>query len=164
MRKLRDGDDVVARTVTCSLRIRHLEKEHAVDSKLRIVLRDANLARRVQRHFLEAVLISDAVDEGNDDIEPRREHAVEFTETLNHPCVLLRHHLDALRDEHNGEQNEENRENQKVGYGHIRSCYKNVQCEAGSISNRVPSTRTIRQTPTESSDCCAVYAVHRAPR
>ena len=32
LRKLRDGDDVVARTVACSLRIRHLEKEYAVDS------------------------------------------------------------------------------------------------------------------------------------
>ena len=122
LRKLRNGNDVVARAVASPLRIGHLKKKHAVDGKLRVVLGDADLARGVERHFLEAVLVGDAIHKGNDEVKARREDPVKLPQTLDHPGALLRHHLDALRGKHDRDENEENGNDQKARHCFFPVC------------------------------------------
>ncbi len=108
LRQLGDGGDVVAGAIGRQAWIGHLEIQHAVHLQLSVVLGDANLARHIQRHFLQQVAIGDAVDERHHDIQARRQRGMEFTQTLDHPGVLLRHDLDSLDHEHDDdEQNEQ---------------------------------------------------------
>ena len=51
----------------------------------------------VQRDFLQAVLVGDPVDEGDQEVQARRQRAVVLAQALDHPGVLLRHDLDRLR-------------------------------------------------------------------
>ena len=41
---------------------------------------------------------------------------MEFAETLNHPCGLLRHDLNALTSEENGKQDENKREDEEAAH------------------------------------------------
>ena len=53
----------------------------------------------------------DAVDEGNDEVEARREHGVELAEALDHPRGLLGHDLDGLeRKEHRHDDEHERKD------------------------------------------------------
>jgi hypothetical protein len=107
LRKLRDRDDVVRRAVARLLGVRHLEIQDAVHLKLRVVARDANLAGDIERHFLQAVLVRDVVDEGDQEVQARRERGVKAPEPLDDPRVLLRHDLDRPRDEDDGHDKED---------------------------------------------------------
>ena len=66
-------DDVVGRTIAGAHRIGDLKVQDAINLQLRVVARDADLARHIQRYFFEAVLVGNAVDEGNQEIQARRE-------------------------------------------------------------------------------------------
>ena len=51
------------------------------------VLGDVDLLRDVERHFLQRVLVGDALDEGHDELEARRERAVVLAELLDDVLV-----------------------------------------------------------------------------
>jgi hypothetical protein len=105
--QLRDGGDVVGRTIRGAHRIGDLEIQDAIHLQLRIVLGDADLRRHIQRNFLEHVLVGYAVDEGHHDVQARRQRGVVFTQAFHHPGVLLRDHLDRLHDEDDGEEEDD---------------------------------------------------------
>ncbi|MPN49533.1 hypothetical protein SDC9_197154 [bioreactor metagenome] len=74
---------------------------------MRVVARDADLAGHVERDFLQAVLVGNLVDEGDDEFEAGCEGARVLAQALLHPGVLLGDDLDRLRDE-DGCDDEEN--------------------------------------------------------
>ena len=75
--------------------------------------------RHVERDFLQAVLVGDAVDEGHHDVQARRQRGVVFAEPLDHPGVLLRHELDGLEDEHDGDDEDHQRDgSEREFHGH----------------------------------------------
>ena len=96
-----------------------MEEEDAVDRELGIVARDADLARRVERNLLEGVAVGDAVDEGNDEVEARREHGVELAEALDHPRGLLGHDLDGLERKEHRHDDEHERKDEKAADVHF---------------------------------------------
>ena len=71
--QLRDGHDVVGRAVAGAHRVRHLKVQDAVHLQLGVVTRDADLAGHIQRDFLQAVLVGDTVDEGDQEVQSRCE-------------------------------------------------------------------------------------------
>ena len=71
-------------------------------------LRDADLARHVERDLAQVVPVRDAVDERDHEVEARLEHRVEAPEPLDDPRVLLRHDADRLDDD--DERDDEQRE------------------------------------------------------
>jgi hypothetical protein len=99
LRQLRHSHDVVRRAVARAHRVGHLEVQDAVDLQLGVVARDADLARHVERDFLQAVLVGHPVDERDQEVGPGRHGAVVLAQALAHPGVLLRHELDRLADE-----------------------------------------------------------------
>ncbi len=102
LRELGDRHDVVAGAVGGQLGIGHLEVQDAVHLQLGVVLGDTDLAGHIERHFLEHVLVGDAVDERDDDIQAGRQRGMETPETFHHPGILLRHDLECLDDEDDG--------------------------------------------------------------
>jgi hypothetical protein len=100
LRELRDGEHVVGRPIAREPRIDHLVVDDPVHGELRVVARDADLLRDVERHFLQRMLVRDAVEERHDQVQARLEHAVELAQALDHPRVLLRDDAHALEDEH----------------------------------------------------------------
>src|SRR6185312_14819368 len=68
--ELRDREHVVRRAVRSKPRIGDLVVQDAVDLQLRVVLRDADLRRYVERRLAQIVAIRDAVEERNDEVEP----------------------------------------------------------------------------------------------
>ena len=73
------------------------------DLQLRVVARDADLAGHVERNFLEAVLVGHFVDEGHQQVQPWRQCACVFAQTLLDPGILLWDDLDGARDEDHGD-------------------------------------------------------------
>ena len=96
LRELRDRHHEVARAVGREPRVGHLEVEDAVDLQLRVVLGDADLARHVERNLAQIVLVRDAIDERDHEIEAGLQHGVEAPEPLDDERVLLRHDADRL--------------------------------------------------------------------
>jgi len=72
-----------------------------------VVARDADLARHVERDFLQQMLVGHTVDKRNDQIEAGREHGVKLPEAFDYPGILLRHHAHALGDD-DGDDDEKN--------------------------------------------------------
>jgi hypothetical protein len=99
LRELRDRDHEIARSVRGELGIGDLEVQDAVDLELRVVLGDADLAGDVEGYFAQVVLVGDAVDERQHEIESRRQDGVEPSQPLDHQRVLLRHDADRLDDD-----------------------------------------------------------------
>jgi hypothetical protein len=68
-------------------------------------------------HLLHHVhLAADAVEIGDDDVEPRRQRAGIFSEPLDGPVIALRHGLDAGKQRENNQENKRNRENIETGH------------------------------------------------
>src|ERR1019366_1356851 len=99
LRQLGDREDVVRRAVARAHRVGDLEVDDSVDLQLRVVARDADLTRHVERHFLQRMLVGDALDEGHDEAEARRQRPIVLAQPLDDPGVLLRHDLESLEDE-----------------------------------------------------------------
>ena len=85
-----------------------MKVQNPVNLKLRIVFSDANLARHIQRNFFQAVLVSHAVNEGHQKVQPGGEGLLEFTEPFNDPRILLGHHFDGSGDEYQGDDQDDN--------------------------------------------------------
>jgi hypothetical protein len=64
----------------------------------------------LSRDLLQAVLVGDAVDEGHDDVQAGRQRGVVLAEPLDHPGVLLGHDVDGLEDEHQGDDEDDERD------------------------------------------------------
>ena len=73
------------------MRIEHLHVQHRVDTHLDVVARDADLLGDVERLFLEAVPVGNALDERNQDVKPGLQRAAVLAEILDHVRALLRH-------------------------------------------------------------------------
>jgi len=56
----------------------------------------------VPRDFLERMAVSDAIEDGDDDVQPRRQGGMVAPQALDHPRALLRHHLERPDDEYHG--------------------------------------------------------------
>ena len=69
----------------------------------RVVARDADLAGDVQRDLLERMAVGHPVDEGDDDVQARRQRGVVAPQALDDPRVLLGDDLDRLDDEDHGD-------------------------------------------------------------
>ena len=117
LRELRDRHLEVARAIGRELGVRHLEVEDAVDLQLRVVLRDADLAGNVEWNLAQVVLVGDAIDERDDEIESGLQHRVETPEPFDHQRVLLRHDADRTRDDDHSDDEEGDRE-QRRAYPH----------------------------------------------
>ena len=102
LRELRDRDPEIARPVRGEPGIGDLEIQNAVDLQLRIVLGDANLAGDIERDFAQVVLIRDAIDERQHEVEPRSQHRMEPPEALDDQRMLLRNDADRLDDDDDG--------------------------------------------------------------
>ena len=89
MRELGDGHDVVARSVGGELGVGYLEVDDAVDGELGVVAGDADLAGHVQRDFFLGVLVGDAVEKGNEEVEAGFEDGAEFAEAFDDVGFLL---------------------------------------------------------------------------
>ncbi len=107
LRQLGDGDDVVRRAIAGTHGVGHLEIQHAVHGELGVVFGDTDLAGHVERNFFQRVFVGHAVDEGNDDVQPRLQGGVVAAETLQNPGVLLWHDLDAAADEQHGDDGQD---------------------------------------------------------
>src|SRR5207237_2113429 len=79
--------------------------EDAVHLQLRIVFGDADLAWNIKRYFAQIVLVSDAVDKRNYEIQSGREHGMESSPTLDNQRMLLRNDTYRLGD--NDDDNQE---------------------------------------------------------
>src|SRR5688572_17671854 len=66
------------------------------------------------------MLVGGAVDEGQHDVETRTKRRVIFAEALDHPGVLLRHHVDGLEDEHHRDDEEDEAETAETDF-HLAS-------------------------------------------
>src|SRR5262249_46378280 len=113
-RRLRELDDreLVARDAVRRLAgVQDLQIENAVDPDLHVVLGDADLLRDIDRVFLEAVLVGDALDEGQEDVNPRLQRAAVFAEIFDDVRALLRHDGGGLRDD----DDDQNRDDQDDG-------------------------------------------------
>ena len=99
LRQLGDREHVVRRAIRCEPWIGHLKINDAVDLQLRVVPRDADLRRHVERNFAEIVAIRDPVDKRHDEVEPRLQHCVKFSPALDHPRALLWHDANRLDDD-----------------------------------------------------------------
>lgn len=105
------GDDVTRGAVARAHRIGDLEVYDAVDLQLGVVFGDADLARYIQRDFLEGVLVGYGINKRDEEVESRGEGCVVLAEAFHHPCVLLRHDADAAHDKYHGNEEDED------GYG-----------------------------------------------
>ena len=84
MRTKRQGDSEV-----------YLDVENAVDLDRNVVLGDGGLVGDGDGLLLERVHVRDAVDEGDEAVDPGAERPEVLAEALNHECLLLRHDADA---------------------------------------------------------------------
>ncbi len=114
LRELSDRHLEIARTVRCEPGIGDLEIQDAVHLQLRVVLGDADLARDVERDLAQIVAVGDAIDERDDEVEPRLEHREETPQPLDDEGVLLRHDADRARDDDDGDDEECDREKRRT--------------------------------------------------
>ncbi len=154
LRQLRDGEDVVARAVAGAHRVGDLEVDDAVDLQLGVVLGDAHLAGHVQRHLLQRMLVGHALDEGDHELQPRRQRAVVLAQPLDHPGVLLRHDLEGLEDEDGGDD----RHDDGDFHGAFRR-FGAAQRPTGETTSRLPCTATMTCSPGAGAAVAAVLNV-----
>ena len=79
-----------------------MEIQNAVNLQLRVVARNTNLTRHIQRNFFEAVLLNDLVNKGHHKVKAGCKAGVVFAQALDHPGVLLGDHFHGFDDEQNG--------------------------------------------------------------
>ena len=96
--------------------VEHLEERDAVHRHGGVVLGDHLLLGNVDHLLHHVHLAADAVEIGNDDVQPRRQRAGVFAEPLDGPVIALRHGLDAREQRDNDEQNKGNREDVEAGH------------------------------------------------
>ena len=63
--------------------------DDAVNSQLRIIARDADLAGYIQGNFFQRMTVGDAVDKGNQNIQTGRQGAMETPEPFDNVDFLL---------------------------------------------------------------------------
>ena len=141
LRELRNCHLEVARAVGGELGVGDLEVEDAVDLQLRIVLGDADLRRHVERNFAQVVLVRDAIDERDHEIEAGLQHGVEAPESLDDERMLLRHHANRLRN--HDERDDEQRDGEQRRADHGKGLHYRF-----SHGLRSDSTRTLARVAT----------------
>src|SRR5678815_1083198 len=112
LRQLRDCEPVVTDPVRSALRIQDLEIEHAVDTHLDVIARDADLLWDIHRVFLQGMAVADGVHERDENVESRVKDAVVTAQTLHDVSALLRHDHSRTGeyDEKHERQNDRNNE------------------------------------------------------
>ena len=93
MRQLGDGENIVAGTLRRALGIGYFEIQNAVHRELRVVARDADLARHIQRDFFERMAIGNAVKKGHENAQPWGKRGVVFAQPFHDVRLLLWHNL-----------------------------------------------------------------------
>ena len=76
-----------------------MEVDDAVDGELGVVAGDADLAGHVQRDFFLGVLVGDAVEKGNEEVEAGFEDGAEFAEAFDDVGFLLGDDADGFESE-----------------------------------------------------------------
>ena len=85
LRQLHRGDQRAARPIGGLHRIGDLQIEEAIDGEGGIVERDADLRRHLRRHLAQVEAVGNAIHEGHEDVQPRRQGAVEAAEAFDDP-------------------------------------------------------------------------------
>lgn len=75
--------------------------DDTVNSQLRIVARDADLAGDIQGNFFQRMTVGDAVDKGNEDIEAGSQGAMETSEPFDNVDFLLGNNDKGFKSENN---------------------------------------------------------------
>ena len=99
--------------------IKHLIEGDAVHRHGGVVLGDHLLLGNADHLLHHVHLAADAVEIGNDDVQPRRQRAGVFAESLDGPVVALRHRLDAGKQRKDHQQHKRNGENVETGHERI---------------------------------------------
>ncbi len=97
-------------------RIEHLEERDAVHRHGGVVLGDHLLLGNADHLLHHVHLAADAIEIGNDDVEPRRQRAGVFAEPLDGPVEALRHRLDAGEQRKNNQQHKRDGEDVKTSH------------------------------------------------
>jgi len=84
LRQIDGGPPVVLDAVAGTLRIDHPEIDETVHGDLHVVAGDAGLARHVDHLLAHLMAVGDAIEEWDQDVEPRLQDLAELTETLDH--------------------------------------------------------------------------------
>ena len=124
LRELRDSHLEIARAVRRKPRVGDLEIQDSIDLELRVVLGDADLARHVERYFAQVVLVGDAIDKRNDEIQSRREDGMKSPEALDDQRVLLRNDADCLDDDDHRDDKQRERDDR----GSHHDCILHGEC------------------------------------
>jgi hypothetical protein len=102
------------------------------------------------------VLVGDAFDERNDELQARRQGPVVAPEALDDPGVLLRNDLEGLKDEDGGDDRDDDRD------FHVMPCVCQALA-AGVRMSQLPSTALTMCSPPRASAPGARRAVHSVP-
>ena len=111
-----DGLVEIGDLVACFRGVEHLEERDAVHRHGGVVLGDHLLLGNVDHLLHHVHLAADAVEIGDDDVQPRRQRAGVFAEPLDGPVKALRHGFDAREQRHDHQQHQRNGKNVKTGH------------------------------------------------
>ncbi len=95
LRELGDGVNGVVDLVRGLDWVHHPEVEDAVDGDGNIVVGNGALLRNAVCFLFQAVNVGDLIDYRHEELQPWLQDAAEFSKALNHPRLLMRHHVDA---------------------------------------------------------------------
>jgi hypothetical protein len=96
-------------------RVHHPVIDDAVHRDRRVVPRDDGLLGDVEHLFLHVHPPADAVDEGDDEVQPRAEHAGEGAEALHRPDFALRDRSDAAGCRQHGDEQQHDQDDRGAG-------------------------------------------------
>ena len=90
-------------------RVQHLEEHHRVHADHGVVLGDDFLARNVEHLFHHVDLVADAIDEGDDQMQPRigRERVLAEPSMVD---IALLHHAHAHHQEQHDQQDQQDQD------------------------------------------------------
>ena len=109
----------IGHLVACLGGVEYLKERDAVDRYRGVVLGDHLLLGNADHLLHHVHLAADAVEIGDDDVQPRRQRAGVFAESLDGPVVPLRHRLDAGKQRKDHQQHQRDGENVKTGHERI---------------------------------------------
>ena len=98
-RQLHDRDVEVGHLVSRLAGIEHLKEHDGVDPDHRVVTRDDLLPRNVEHLLHHVDLVTDAIDERDDHMQPRLRGQGIFAQPLNGVDIALPHHTHAHQQE-----------------------------------------------------------------
>ena len=124
LRQIDGGPPVVLDAVAGALRIDHPEIDETVHGDLHVVAGDAGLARHVDHLLAHLMAVGDAIEEWDQDVEPRLQDLAELTETLDHKGVPHGDDARGLPQKHERNEKQDRQEGQHA----YRPPFPNTTC------------------------------------